>query len=43
MKKLESNITNMAVVLTVIAIVAGGLLAWVNSVTAGPIEVPQRV
>ena len=38
MKKLESNITNMAVVLTVIAIVAGGLLAWVNSVTAGPIE-----
>ena len=38
MKKLESNITNMAVVLTAIAIVAGGLLAWVNNVTAGPIE-----
>ena len=28
----------MAVVLTVIAVVAGGLLAWVNNVTAGPIE-----
>ena len=38
MKKLKSNITNMAVVLTVIAVVAGGLLAWVNNVTAGPIE-----
>lgn len=38
MKKLESNILNMAIVLTTIAIVAGGLLAWVNNVTAGPIE-----
>lgn len=38
MKKLESNILNMAVVLTAIAVVAGGLLAWVNNVTAGPIE-----
>ena len=38
MKKLKSNITNLAVVLTAIAIVAGGLLAWVNNVTAGPIE-----
>ena len=28
----------MAIVLTVIAVVAGGLLAWVNNVTAGPIE-----
>lgn len=38
MKKLESNITNMAVVLTVIAVVAAGLLAWVNNVTSGPIQ-----
>jgi electron transport complex, RnfABCDGE type, G subunit len=38
MKKLESNIVNMAIVLTVIAVVAGGLLAWVNNVTSGPIE-----
>ena len=28
----------MAIVLTVIAVVAGGLLAWVNNVTSGPIE-----
>jgi electron transport complex protein RnfG len=38
MKKLQSNIVNMAVVLTVIAVVAAGLLAWVNNVTSGPIE-----
>ena len=38
MKKLESNILNMAIVLTAIAVVAGGLLAWVNNVTSGPIE-----
>jgi electron transport complex protein RnfG len=38
MKKLESNIMNMALVLTVIAIVAAGLLAWVNNVTSGPIK-----
>ena len=38
MKKLESNIANMAIVLTAIAVVAGGLLAWVNNVTSGPIE-----
>ena len=38
MKKLESNIMNMALVLTVIAVVAAGLLAWVNNVTSGPIK-----
>jgi electron transport complex, RnfABCDGE type, G subunit len=38
MKKLQSNILNMALMLTVIAIVAAGLLAWVNNVTSGPIE-----
>ena len=38
MKKLQSNILNMAVVLTVIAVVAAGLLAWVNNVTSGPIK-----
>lgn len=38
MKKLESNILNMALVLTLIAVLAGGLLAWVNSKTKGPIE-----
>ena len=29
---------NMALVLTVIAVVAAGLLAWVNNVTSGPIK-----
>lgn len=38
MKKLQSNILNMALMLTLIAVVAAGLLAWVNNVTSGPIE-----
>lgn len=38
MKKLESNILNMTLVLTLIAVMAAGLLAWVNSVTEGPIK-----
>ncbi len=38
MKKLESSLMNMAVVLTLISVIAGGLLAYVNGVTAGPIE-----
>lgn len=38
MKKLKSNLTNMAVVLSLIAIIAGGILAFVNSVTAPQIE-----
>jgi len=38
MKKLQSNILNMALVLTVIAVVAAGALAWVNNLTSGPIE-----
>ena len=38
MKKLKSSLTNMLVVLTVIAIVAAGVLASVNAVTAPQIE-----
>ena len=38
MKKLESNLKNMAVVLTVISVVAAGLLAWVNGVTKTAID-----
>ena len=38
MKKLESSLKNMVIVLTVISIVAGGLLAYVNKITVGPIE-----
>jgi len=37
MKKLESSITNMVIVLVAVAVVTGGLLAWVNNVTSGPI------
>lgn len=38
MKKLESSLLNMAVVLTVISVIAGGLLAYVNGVTEDPIQ-----
>ena len=38
MKKLKSSLTNMALVLTIIALVAGGGLASVNHVTAPQIE-----
>lgn len=37
MKKLQSSITNMVVVLVAVAVITGGLLAWVNDVTSGPI------
>ena len=37
MKKLESTLPNMAIVLTIISVLAGGILAYVNSVTMGPI------
>lgn len=38
MKKLESSITNMVVVLVGVAVITGCILAYVNHVTAGPIE-----
>lgn len=38
MKKLKSNLTNMVSVLTGIAIVCGGLLAYVYSLTEAPIQ-----
>lgn len=37
MKKLESSLVNMVVVLTVISVIAGGLLAYINKVTQEPI------
>ena len=37
MKKLKSNLVNMTVVLTVISVIAGGVLAYVNQGTQGPI------
>ncbi len=38
MKKLNSSLLNMVIVLTLIAVIAGGILAYVNSVTAPQIE-----
>jgi electron transport complex protein RnfG len=37
MKRLESTFMNMVLVLTIISLVAAGLLAYINSVTQGPI------
>lgn len=37
MKKLESSLRNMVLVLVGVSLVMGGLLAWVNHVTEGPI------
>ena len=37
MKKLESSLLNMVLVLTGVAVIMGTILAWVNSVTSGPI------
>ena len=37
MKKLESTLTNMVLVLTGVAVVMGGILAYVNHLTEGPI------
>jgi electron transport complex protein RnfG len=38
MKKLKSSFKNMTVVLTLVAVVTGALLAYVNNVTAKPIK-----
>ena len=37
MKKLESSLLNMVLVLTCVAVVMGGILAYVNHLTEGPI------
>ena len=37
MKKLESSLTNMVRVLTLVAVIMGGILAYVNHLTEGPI------
>lgn len=38
MKKLESSLTNMVLVLTLVAVIMGGVLAYVNHLTEGPIN-----
>ena len=42
MKKLESSLVNMVLVLTVVAVVMGGVLAAVNGMTSGPIEQQKK-
>ena len=38
MKRLESSFKNMVLVLTIISLAAAALLAYINSITVGPIE-----
>ena len=38
MKKLESSLTNMVLALTGVAVIMGGVLAYVNHLTEGPIN-----
>ena len=43
MKKLESSLLNMVLVLTGVAVIMGGVVASVNHVTAGPIEKQKQL
>lgn len=43
MKKLESSLNNMVIVLVAVAIVSGGLLAWVNHATEEPIRMQDEL
>ena len=42
MEKLKSSITNMALVLTGVAVITGGILAFVNNITSGPIALQKE-
>ena len=42
MKKLESSLTNMVLVLTGVAVIMGGILAFVNHLTDGPINAQKE-
>ena len=41
-KKLESNFTNMVVVLFSVTLIASAAVGYVNSLTAGPIEAAKQ-
>ncbi len=43
MKKLESSLVNMVLVLTGVAVLMGGVLAWINHLTSGPIDEQKRI
>ena len=42
MKKLESSLLNMVLVLTLVAVIMGGVLAYVNHLTEGPITEQKK-
>ena len=42
MKKLESSLMNMVLVLTLVAVIMGGILAFVNHLTEGPINAQKE-
>ncbi|MBR1687434.1 MAG: RnfABCDGE type electron transport complex subunit G [Prevotella sp.] len=42
MKKLESSLQNMVLVLTAVTVVMGGVLAYVNHLTSGPISAQKE-
>ena len=42
MKKLESSLLNMVLVLTLVAVIMGGILAFVNHLTEGPINLQKE-
>ena len=43
MKKLQSTLPNMVIVLVVVAIASGALLAWVNNITKGPVALQAEL
>lgn len=43
MKKLESSLPNMVLILVGFALITGSLLAWVNHITAGPIAQQDQI
>lgn len=42
MKKLESSLLNMTLVLTCVTVIMGGILAYVNDLTSGPINAQKE-
>ena len=42
MKKIESSLMNMVLVLTLVAVIMGGILAFVNHLTEGPINLQKE-
>ena len=43
MKKLESTLLNMVVVLVAVAVITSALLAWINHITEEPIRMQDEL